>query len=411
MIAGVLIALALLLGCAAPPLAPLGEEVDAASLEADEQALWKQSRELQYEIEVSGLLFEEPALDAYLARVLARVTPPDLAAAGLAPRIEVISNVNIDGYSFANGVIYVHTGLLARMTDETQLATLLTRELAHVRHRHALRAKRDARIRADTLAWIGVGTSVIEGGGQAKLLAQAASITSAVGFHHSLETTADETGLALLDAAGYAVGDTPAFYEQNLAYLAEVHAQGVWGWVPFSPPPQITARIAGMKALVATRYPEQVASRPPLRDPAAFARAIHPAMLRQAGLELAAGLFVSAEATARRATAAAPEDATGWILLGRALAGQRTKVLPGRPVPSIRDVRGAYREALAIDPRHADATRELALSFYRPRGGTRSDEGAREALRLLRRYAQLAPGADDLDYVRGYIDELEAQLR
>jgi len=394
------------LGCVTPPLPPLGGDRTAAQLEADEQALWKESREIQYKIESSGLLFEDRGVDAYLARVLERATPARLRAAGLEPRIEVISDLNIHGYSFANGVIYIHTALLAQMADETMLAAMLTRELAHVANRNALRAKRENRRSADALAWVGVGSALVEGGGQAKLLVQAASMTSAVGFHHTIETIADERGLEFLDEAGYAVARTPSLYEATIAYIAEVHAQGVWGWVPFTPPPQVVARVNGMRQLIATKYPNQEQTRAPSLDAAAFRRTVHPVTIRQTELELAAGLFRSAEKTARRATESAPRDASPWILLGKALAGQRTKPIPGQPLPAVDDVRAAYDEALRRDRRNADAVREMALSYYRTNGAARSQAESDEALTLFRRYLRLAPDAKDRAYVEGYLREL-----
>lgn len=398
-------------GCVTPPLEPLDAARTTASLDPDEAALWKESRALQYQIESSGLLFDAPALDAYLARVLDRVTPEEMRAAGLSPRIEVVSDVNIDGYSFANGVVYIHTALLARMRDETQLATMLSRELAHVLGRNALRAKRERRARADQLAWIGVGSSLVQGGGQVKLLAQAAALTTAVGFDHTVETIADRRGLEILDRAGYAVGDTPAWYEATLAYLAEVHSQGAWGWAPFTPPPQVTARIAGLEALIASEFAGQTARRGPLLDARAFRRTLHSATLRQAELELAAGLFVSAEATARLATESAPRDPQAFLLLGRALEGQRSRPLAGRTIPSIRSVRDAYQSALAIDARNPDAQRALGMSFYRPTGSSRSRQDSEAALDHFRRYLRLAPDARDRAYVEGYVSELEAEQR
>ena len=129
--------------------------------------------------------------------------------------------------------------------------------------------------------------------------------------------------LEFLDEAGYAVGDTPKLYQTTIAYIGDVHAEGVWGWVPFVPPAPVVARVEGMKTLIRTKYPNQEASRAPLLEPAAFLRRIHPVTIRQAELELAAGLFRSAEKTARRGTESGLRDATPWILLGRALAGQR----------------------------------------------------------------------------------------
>ncbi|MEZ4217519.1 MAG: M48 family metalloprotease [Myxococcota bacterium] len=412
-VAGAALAALLLSACvtATPAPAPLAPERGVGALDADEQHLWKKSRELQHDVEIAGLLFVDRELDAYLARVLDRVLPDDLRRAGLEPSVHVVSNVNIHGYSFANGVVYLHTALLARMADETQLATVLTRELAHVKLRNALRAQRDARIRADSLAWIGVGSTLVQGGAQIQLLAQAASISTAPGFHHSLEVLADREGLAMLAAAGYDVKGTPGFFEMTLDYVEEVHGQGAWGWVAFSPPPAMTARIAGYRSLVESQYADAPPPRPPLLEPQAFRRRLQPATLRQADLELAAGLPISSAHTARLATEADANDADAWLALARALAAQREKALPGKPLPSIHEVRDALDRALRADPRHAAATRELALSYYRPTGTARTREDARTALRHFRRYLSLAPRADDAEYVRGYVRELTQEAK
>ncbi len=400
-------------GCVTPyvPLPPLGTDRSVANLDPDEAALWKESRAIQYKIDVSGLLFEDRALDAYLQRVLDRVTPPELTKAALSPKVQIISNPDIHGYSFANGVIYIHTALLSRMENEPQLAALLSRELAHVVNRHALRAHRDEKLRADALAWVGVGTSLVEGGGNYKLLFQAASLTSAVGFSHHLETSADRKGLEIMAAADYDVRKTLDLYEASIAHLAEVHSQGPWAWAAFTPPAPVTARIAGYRAIIETEYIDPSVSRAPFEDAEGFRRRVHGATLRECDLELAAGLFVSAETCARLATASGPRDPQAWLLLGKALGGQRTKPIAGRGIPSIRKVRDALRQALSVDARNAEATRELGMSFYRTTGTSRSKEAASQALRHFRRYLRLAPKASDGDYVRGYVRELEAETR
>lgn len=397
-------------GCLAPPLAPLDDELDTSRLAADEQYLWKKSREVQYGVESSGLLFEDPALDRYLAQVLKRVTPPGLVAAGVEPRVQVISDVRIHGYSFANSVIYLHTALLSRMQNETELATVFTRELAHVINRHALRLERDKKVQADAMAWLGVAASVSETAAGAKQLAQAFAISSAIGFPHLLETAADREGLTLLQAAGYEVEGAPQFFRNTLDYLAEIHAQGPLAWAPFSPPPQMTLRIAGYQSLIDTEFSQPAAIRPPIADPATFRRNVHAATRRQAALELAAGLFVSAEATARLATESNPRDPEAWLLLGDALQGQRLKPLPKRPLPSIGKVRAAYSKALEVDPSHPGATRELGLSYYRTTSRTRSEESTRAARTHLRRYLTISPDAQDADYIRGYLSELENEM-
>lgn len=399
-------------GCVMPPLQPLGAERTAGDLEVDEAALWKQTREVQFEIESSGLVLEDETLDAYLASVLQRVTPDELRTAGLEPRVQVISDVRIHGYSFANGVIYLHTALLSRMKDETQLATVLTRELAHVVHRHTLRLKRDEKARADVMAWIGVGASLSQYGGTANLLAQAFSISSAMGFPYALEVTADQKGLALLAAAGYDVREAPDFFQGTVDYLAEIHTQGPAAWLPFAAPLPMTARIAGYRKIIAADYrnPDPGQLRPPIAAPERFRRQLQAATLRQAELELSAGLFVSAEKTARLSIEAAPRDPDCWLLLGRALQGQRNQPIKGRPVPPIGSLRETYGQVLELDRRQPAALRELGLTYYRSTAQRRPRESSAQALDYFRRYLAVVPGAADADYIQAYVSELEAEL-
>ncbi|MHA7836170.1 MAG: M48 family metalloprotease [bacterium] len=410
-------------GCVMPPLQPLGAERTAEDLEVDEAALWKQTRQVQFEVESSGLVLEDETLDAYLESVLQRVTPAELRTAGLAPRVQVISDVRIHGYSFANGVIYLHTALLSRMQDETQLATVLTRELAHVIHRHTLRLKRDEKVRADVMAWLGVGASISDYGGNVKLLAQAFSVSSALGFPYALEVTADEEGLALLAAAGYDVREAPDFFQGTVDYLAEIHTQGPAAWLPFAAPAPMTARIAGYRKIIAADYTDYTDSggqaaadggahplRPPIADPPTFRRKVQAATLRQAELELSAGLFVSAEKTARLAIGSSPRDPTCWLLLGRALQGQRNQPIKGRPVPPIKSLRETYARILEIDPTRPAALRELGLTYYQTTARRRPRESSRQALDYFRRYLAAAPRAPDADYIRAYLGELEEEL-
>ena len=132
---------------------------------------------------------------------------------------------------------------------------------------------------------------------------------------------------------------------------------------------------------------------------------------RQAELELASGLFLSAEKTARLATDSDPDDRTAWILLGQALQGRRDKPLPGHTPPSIHDVRAAYEKALAARPKDPVAIRELGMTYYRTSATERTPHATDMALVYLRQYLVVAPDADDAAFVRGYVGELEKGRR
>src|SRR2546426_7325972 len=55
-----------------------------------------------------------------------------------------MSDPTLNAFAMPNGRIYVHSGLLSRLDNEAQLATILGHEMTHVTSRHALRFTRDA---------------------------------------------------------------------------------------------------------------------------------------------------------------------------------------------------------------------------------------------------------------------------
>src|SRR5207245_10639230 len=87
---------------------------------------------------------EDPMLEEYLARVGDRLTPDEVRAAG-GPgfKFGVLRDPTLNAFALPNGHIYVHTGLLSRLVNESQLAMIVGHEMTHVTHRHALSFQRD----------------------------------------------------------------------------------------------------------------------------------------------------------------------------------------------------------------------------------------------------------------------------
>ena len=74
-----------------------------------------------------------------------RLLPPGTLDAGVSPSIHVLINPSLNAFAYPTGAIYVHSGLLARLENEAQLATVLAHEIAHIVHRHAIRHLRQER--------------------------------------------------------------------------------------------------------------------------------------------------------------------------------------------------------------------------------------------------------------------------
>ena len=131
-------------GCAShlPPLNSSGQAFTPAS---DEALLWERARREHRKLSVSSGLLRDPVLEEYLTDVAHRLLPPGTLDAGVSPSVHVLVNPSLNAFAYPTGAIYVHSGLLARLENEAQLATVLAHEIAHIVHRHAVRHLRQER--------------------------------------------------------------------------------------------------------------------------------------------------------------------------------------------------------------------------------------------------------------------------
>ena len=87
----------------------------------------------------AGVLIEDPQVDEYLRTLGTR-----LAEASSAPdenfTFVLINDENFNAFAVPGGLIAVHTGLLMRAGNESELAAVLAHEAAHVTQKHVVRA-------------------------------------------------------------------------------------------------------------------------------------------------------------------------------------------------------------------------------------------------------------------------------
>src|SRR2546427_10446562 len=140
-----LVILSLLLpACASRNVPPIGAEGQAFKPESDERALWAKAEKEEEALLKKAKVYDDPMLDEYLARIGDRLTPDQVREAG-GPgfKFGVIRDPTLNAFALPNGHIYVHTGLLSRLDNESQLAMIVGHEMTHVTHRHALSFQRD----------------------------------------------------------------------------------------------------------------------------------------------------------------------------------------------------------------------------------------------------------------------------
>lgn len=169
---------ALLLGGAAPARAffydPFTEAAELRPHDELEQRVWDEADTLRSQW-VRGRA--GGALDLTQRAVRASVSQhwPELA-----PRLRVfvIDNADVLALSSANGDIILSTGMLMRLDTEEELHVVLSREIAHVMQRHAVRSVHAARL--------GAGANVVF-----ESVMNATSFVSTLGALASFQVTPD----------------------------------------------------------------------------------------------------------------------------------------------------------------------------------------------------------------------------
>src|SRR5215475_3767824 len=87
-----------------------------------------QIKQLDKKFEDRGLIYREPELNAYVDRVGRSLINADEQMENVVWRFRVFRDPSVNAFALPNGSIYVHTGLLALMENEAQLAGVMAHE-------------------------------------------------------------------------------------------------------------------------------------------------------------------------------------------------------------------------------------------------------------------------------------------
>jgi predicted Zn-dependent protease len=190
----VLLALA---ACASAPSADLapGENPALGSTEAN---LWMVMDRVETQLQASGQVVRDPALDAYLVEIVCCLEPEYCRSV----RIYVVDVPHFNASMAPNGVMQVWTGLLLRTENEAQLAFVLSHELAHYVRRHSLQRWIDVQNKANAASIFALVTSAA-GIGYAGDIGALAALASILAFSRDQEREADARGLQRAVDAGY----------------------------------------------------------------------------------------------------------------------------------------------------------------------------------------------------------------
>lgn len=131
----------------------------------------------------------------------------------------VVTDNTVNAFAGPGGYIGVNSGLIALTEAESELASVMAHEIAHVTQRHLYRAVEAAgRLTiptlAATLAAILIGSQSPELGQAAIMAAQAGSVQFQINFTRSNEQEADRVGMQTLSQSNFDPRSMPTFFER-----------------------------------------------------------------------------------------------------------------------------------------------------------------------------------------------------
>ena len=361
----------LVAGCAMSRPIPPGQRLSESE---EEQMLWRRAKKEQDAINASGFLYQDRKIENYLNQVAENLQmnadSPDISF-----QIKVIKDPKLNAFALPNGVIYIHTGILARMENEAQLAALLAHEMIHCMHRHSLRALRNIKYR--TRARTATVQEI------AQLLGITGSIASIRSYTRELETEADRAGLDLAVKANYDPKEVLRLFE---FLKQEMEIEGVEEPYFSGTHPKVQQRIDNINKWLAEKYPENITGS---KNTAVFQSRVSRLMLDNARLDLRRGYFSVAKNTVQKYLNVNPGDAQGYFLLGEIYRQRGQKNDEAVAL-------NHYEKSISLNPTFAESHKALGMIHFK--GGEKQ-----RAKKYFESCLLLSPNTADKAYIQGYL--------
>ncbi len=185
-------------------LPDFGDSAEATLSPADERAL---GEALMRELRARLTLVDDPLVEQYIQSLGYRlVAASDRRDLGFT--FFVVEDDSLNAFAAPGGFVGLNSGMILATESESELASVLAHEIAHVTQRHIVRAIDHANrsslpVLAGILAAIIVGTQDV-GAGQATAAAVfGATAQSGINFTRQNEMEADRVGIRILADAGF----------------------------------------------------------------------------------------------------------------------------------------------------------------------------------------------------------------
>lgn len=355
--------------CAAVGAEPFSSGAAAKPADEQEQRTWSQAEELQEILKNGDVIYQDPALTAYVQSVMERLYPDFKGVI----QVTLLKSPHLNAFAVPDGGIYVNVGLLARFENEAQLATVLAHEGTHFTNRHGYLS---AKSQKNNAAFATFGSLL-----GVPLLPELIAVSSMFGYSRELETEADEVGYRRLLQAGYDVREAPKVFEH---LMREVKTEDIQEPFFFSTHPKLKDRLDNM-----TRLSSRAAGGGDGTQRDAYSRRVQQARIDTLESMLSMG-------RAKQALIVLENEAALRELPPHALYWRGEAYRRRGEAGDMQKAEASYRGAIQAAPGFAPSYRALGIILLK-------DGKKAEAARSFERYLELAPQAADRKYVESYL--------
>lgn len=395
-------------GCLTTNLPPISAVGSGFTPLADEVELWSDARAEEENLLEHVQLYDDPQLERYLDNVVAHLTPTGMAAnPELQYKVRVLEDPTLNAFAYPHGNLYVHTGLLARMENEDQLATVLAHEMTHVENRHMLRYRRGVQNRQNAIFAVAIAASIWASVEEDRALSkghwgkaneidfifdvvvglglQLALVAAVNGYGRNLEDEADQGGFVKMRNSGYELSQAPRVYE----ILQDGHGESSSLEVFFfGSHPNLSKRVENARLWIGNNQASSgYRDGGPIAQGTDFAQLLRPVLRDDARMNLEEGRLGIAEDELQRALALDPNDSEVHYLIALAKSA-RAQQAPEQEGSLRLEAKRELERAIELDASKAEYWRELGDLTY-------AERDYRRACQAYERFLDLDPDSED----------------
>jgi predicted Zn-dependent protease len=373
-------------------------QILAAGFEPDEVQFMAAASEEVAKLKQQLKPIQDPGLQAYVEKVGKSLVPSWVDPNVYRFTFSIIADPSLNAFALPDGTVVVHTGLLAALENEAQLATVLGHEIGHVTHRHGFRGYKH---QSGKMKWLQLGALVggVVVGTQtdsalAGLLTGVGSnlaISAAVNGHgRDLEDEADRVGLHYMVEAGYDYMEAPEVWQVFGRYTED---QDKVSNFFFSDHSTHEARIRNLNKEIAVHYRGQVE-----RDDLRVGEAEHQQVASKVAMQNAAANYESGNYRAAgrgfsNALDRDPNDAMCHLYRGKAIWKQYG-------VQAAQEVLNEFDQAALLDPTLAEPYFNMGVVFLEVRD-------MQQASLAFRKYLEIRPDAPEAAKIKSLLALME----